>query len=777
MIRLRIPHSPTRSIPWAAASLCIVCAALAWSAEAPKPQTNDAAEATAQDEAPKPEITRDALKAKIADLESRITIAENLISPERAQMFGMSVSDMQDQSMTLRQLRSLLEDHIGLLDDMEETARTEADLQKEIAAYKGLSQPPPYAPWFVDTYRKAVEDKTLDVETAEVELSRAKDRVARAKADEGRVDTLLAKAREDAANNADVAATPRLEWQLDSVLARRELAQAMTPYAAMEVSFAERQVAFRKKMLEFLKRKHEDAKARLRYRASDLELKTGELRKKRESAQQALQKAHSKKDSAWQRLDSSRAALDAAPEESRDQAQAVVETRKMEADAAAAAVKILGQQLELSYAVEELWAARYALHTNRKSLKLADQRDRASGYSETFLSSRERLSAEARALWGAIQTLSRRIAEWQPADGDVALAQQKLKALQSQVENYPPLMADLADAALLAKYLQEEIVTEQAHLSFGERFQEVQRQIGTIWDYPLIKLEDSPLTIKKIVLALIILVAGFVCTRFVTRQIRRLLSARSDMDANVVATINRLVHYCLLAFVLLFAMYTVNIPLTVFTFFGGALAIGVGFGAQNLINNFISGLILMVERPIRIGDIIEVDGKAGRVAEIGARCSRLAVFSGVDILVPNSKLLEQNVINWTLSDQKRRYSVRIGVAYGSPTREVSKLMLKAVEDHGKILKNPEPVAVFQDFGDNSLTFEVFFWLPMNTSTDSRVVCSDIRHMIDKLFRDAAIDIAYPQRDLHVDFTKPLDVRIVPPDPAAETEPTGSGEPQ
>jgi len=182
----------------------------------------------------------------------------------------------------------------------------------------------------------------------------------------------------------------------------------------------------------------------------------------------------------------------------------------------------------------------------------------------------------------------------------------------------------------------------------------------------------------------------------------------------------------------------------------------------------------MIERPIRIGDIIEVDGKAGKVEDIGARCSRLMLFSGVDILVPNSKLLEQNVVNWTLSDQKRRYSVKVGVAYGSPTREVSKLIMKAVEDHGKILKTPEPVVAFQDFGDNSLIFEVFFWLALQ-STDSRIVCSDVRHRIDRLFRDAGIDIAYPQRDIHLDFVKPLDVRVVPKDPPTETDSKESGD--
>src|SRR4029079_13795478 len=125
---------------------------------------------------------------------------------------------------------------------------------------------------------------------------------------------------------------------------------------------------------------------------------------------------------------------------------------------------------------------------------------------------------------------------------------------------------------------------------------------------------------------------------------RRALRARPHIDPNATAAFERVVHYGLLALVVLGALYTVNIPLTIFTFFGGALAIGVGFGAQNLINNFISGLILMVERPIKIGDIVEIDGQRGRVVEIGARCSRVYLFTGIDILVPNSVFLEKSVV-------------------------------------------------------------------------------------------------------------------------------------
>jgi small-conductance mechanosensitive channel len=214
--------------------------------------------------------------------------------------------------------------------------------------------------------------------------------------------------------------------------------------------------------------------------------------------------------------------------------------------------------------------------------------------------------------------------------------------------------------------------------------------------------------------------------------------------------------------VIIIALITVKIPLTIFAFLGGALAIGVGFGAQNLINNFISGIILLFERPIKVGDIIEVEDTRGRVVTIGGRCSRVRRFDGIDILVPNSSFLEKNVVNWTLTDEVVRLSVSVGVAYGSPTQQVSDLMAGAAEAHEKILKQPQPVVLFEDFGDNALLFTIYFWSEVSPWMDFRIVASELRHEIDKLFAKAGITIAFPQRDVHLDSPTPIQVQIAKP---------------
>jgi small-conductance mechanosensitive channel len=210
----------------------------------------------------------------------------------------------------------------------------------------------------------------------------------------------------------------------------------------------------------------------------------------------------------------------------------------------------------------------------------------------------------------------------------------------------------------------------------------------------------------------------------------------------------------------IFALITVKIPLTVFAFMGGALAIVVGFGAQNLINNFISGLILLLEQPIKTEDIIEIDGMTGTVVSIGARCSQVKRFDGIDILVPNSEFLQKNVVNWTLSDSLLRLTIKFGVAYGSPTRNVSQIVRHVLEEHGKILKNPAPVVLFDDFGDSALIFIVNFWVNVDPELNNRIIASDFRHMLTKRLAEAGIVIAFPQRDVHLDTETPLKVSLV-----------------
>lgn len=284
-------------------------------------------------------------------------------------------------------------------------------------------------------------------------------------------------------------------------------------------------------------------------------------------------------------------------------------------------------------------------------------------------------------------------------------------------------------------------------------------QFREIWNYPLFTLSSgSVISVSQVALAVLIVVLGLVLGRWLVKLLE-LQFKRRDMDPNAAQTIKRLVFYFILVLVFLTALAMLEIPITALAFISGAVAIGVGFGAQNIINNLISGWILMSERPVRIGDFIEIDDHKGVVESIGNRSTVIRRVDGVHMLVPNSHMLERMVINWTLRDLRIRTIVRVGVAYGSPVERVRELLYQAVDEQSGALKEPPPLVVFEDFGDSALIFDAYFWAEVGGERELRLIRSDIRMHIDRLFRENDITIAFPQRDVHFYPGRPLEVRL------------------
>lgn len=292
-----------------------------------------------------------------------------------------------------------------------------------------------------------------------------------------------------------------------------------------------------------------------------------------------------------------------------------------------------------------------------------------------------------------------------------------------------------------------------------------------IWTAQLFHAGDTSIRLNQIVIALLVVVIGLWLARRVANRVAARLGKLKRIDPNFAAAAHKLVFFVLTLIALFIALPIAGIPMTIFTVLGGAFAIGVGFGAQNLCNNLICGLILMIERPVRLGDIVEIGDQQGKVEDIGNRCTRLRRFDGVDVLVPNSSILQNPLINWTLKDADVRGSVAVGVAYGSPVDTVRDLIDRAAQEHGRILRSPQPEVLFTDFGDNALGFEVLFWTAVTRPLDLRRIESDLRFRIDKLFREAEISISFPQRDVHLDTLRPLEVRLsrdAPPQAPADS---------
>lgn len=188
-----------------------------------------------------------------------------------------------------------------------------------------------------------------------------------------------------------------------------------------------------------------------------------------------------------------------------------------------------------------------------------------------------------------------------------------------------------------------------------------------------------------------------------------------------------------------------------------ALSVGIGFGLQEIIANFISGLIILFERPIRVGDTVTVGDTTGVVTRINIRATTITNWDRQELLVPNKEFITTRLLNWSLSDPIVRVVIPVGIAYGSDVSRAMELMIDAAKEHENVLDSPAPSVAFEGFGDNALSLYLRVFLP---SMDNRMsTITDLHGAINRKFNDAAIAIAFPQRDVHLDTSGPIDIRL------------------
>ncbi len=246
--------------------------------------------------------------------------------------------------------------------------------------------------------------------------------------------------------------------------------------------------------------------------------------------------------------------------------------------------------------------------------------------------------------------------------------------------------------------------------------------------------------------AIAILVAVYV-SRVLQFVLEEEVLPRVRLPRGVPYAISTSARYTVLTLGFLAAVSAAGVDLSSLAFIAGALSVGIGFGLQNVVGNFVSGLILLFERPIQAGDTITVGTVMGEVRRIGIRASVVRDFDGAEVLVPNANLLSEMVVNWTLSDRRRRMEILIGVAYGTDPRRVLALLRETVEGEERLLKDPAPSVQFLEFGESSLDFRVRAWTDdFDNFWDLR---SDLIVRINRAIADAGIQIPFPQRDLHV----------------------------
>ncbi|MCB0351122.1 MAG: mechanosensitive ion channel [Bdellovibrionales bacterium] len=304
----------------------------------------------------------------------------------------------------------------------------------------------------------------------------------------------------------------------------------------------------------------------------------------------------------------------------------------------------------------------------------------------------------------------------------------------------------------------EELENEAAKLAVKES-ERVLWTFGQIWNFQLFEVDGSSITLGKVLIALLLAIVSYHLSNIISRSISKRAIRRFRMQSSLQYALERFLFYIIYIIFILFTLQLLSIPITIFTVIGGGLAIGIGFGSQNVVNNFISGVIVMVEQPVRVGDWIELEGIFGHVEKIGARSTVMRTMQNKQIIVPNSFFLEKIFTNWTLADDIVSSSVAIGVSYGSDTTLVKNLLLQAAAEHPNVLKEPAPFVFFQDFGDSSLNFSLFFRIKFSGETTANRVASDLRFRIDEIFKQNNVSIPFPHRELILNPKRAINVRI------------------
>ncbi len=271
--------------------------------------------------------------------------------------------------------------------------------------------------------------------------------------------------------------------------------------------------------------------------------------------------------------------------------------------------------------------------------------------------------------------------------------------------------------------------------------------------YPIFSLGQAQITLWTILYLLALTVALF----FVAGRLKTLLAdrilARRQVEIGVREAIGKLARYAALVVGFMIILQSAGIDLTGFAVLAGALGVGIGFGLQNVVSNFVSGLVILFERPIKVGDRIEIGEIAGNVTDISIRATTVITNDNISIIVPNGRFISDQVINWSYNDPTVRFRIPVGVSYDADPEQVRRLLLEVAAENPATLKEPAPAVTFEEFGESSLNFVLRVWTRELSARPGRFR-SDINFAIHRKFREHGIEVPFPQRVVHMRRAEP-----------------------
>jgi len=701
---------------------------------------------------------------------------------------GAPPEDAIERRSLLEMIVRTLERQIDAQDDLAIVQRDRAALAAKRSAWQGLGSGP-HSLSLADGLREAAQTAAERLKAAEAKLalfdrevesfrSRLRDAEAKARL-----------AEERAAEKTDPAEAARRAWARDLAQLRVRALGTVLAGVDSRAALVREEIAESREALEFAQLQVREASRSMAFTREDYARVNARLDKNKAALQVELAESQARASArrdALARAQAGLAVARAAPPRAGESPEAGAR-RRLELERAVTLARAQAENANLAYDIARalldaaaadraIWEYRFQLANEKDGGKLRATYERVDAMLAQMAPWRQFAEREVMLARSQVREQEARLADAATAD-ERAAARDLLAAYRDRVGIY--------DRALRAIERQQGSLERwKAEFADGRHVRPMLAYLGDayygarefgreVWNFELFTAEDTlevdgrkivttrSVTVGKSIGAVLVLALGYFASAWFARRVERQLVARFRADPNVARIARRWLMTILVAVLFVLALDLVKIPLTIFAFLGGALAIAFGFGAQNLLKNLISGIMLLVERPLKIGDVVEIGGIVGKVTNISIRSSTIRTAEGIETLVPNSALVENNVTNWTLSSSEVRRTLRIGVAYGSDTRKVAEALLAQAGRHGQVLKTPAPRVIFEEFGDSALVFALEFWIDFGQGADSRQIGSDLRFMIEKALEEAGIAVPYPQRDVRLSAGGPLRVEVVP----------------
>lgn len=714
------------------------------------------------------------LKAHLADTEAGLAAIEKEQLPP-----GISEEERKQRRATLGELAMHYRIRVNRLQDFAEL-ETSPTLIKDQSGIPTLEEAPSYSFLAVDQLRElgqslvqALAALAATATTLNREYENESDNLAK-------LNALARQAAERLEASPSAETAPALRWRRDLAQLQARAKGLLVSGIDLERKITATREAIDRGRLEQVRATIARTKGKIHFSNEDLGGAKAALEAERAGITAELQGLTQLNEAAATNLREAENSLaegakTGAPPENTLDLQRALELRHAEKDANSQRARLLLLRLQGINREEGIWEQRWSLSRSADAATLAKataeiQRTREDlGLLASFVDQR---FAQYRDLLVEREGLARQ----GQIDKDVQHHTELAGIYRQRLAAFTDLQQRLATLGRLLDRWSEDVETASSLHPVTSRLQTgliaLWEGAQALWDFEVFTVEDRievdgriitgnrGVTVGKFVSALLILALGYWLSRWLSRRVERWAVTRGGMDAAHAKIARRWVDSMGLVILAIIALIWVKIPLTAFAFLGGAVAIGLGFGMQTLLKNLISGLMILIERPFHLGDLVEVGNIRGRVSDIGVRSSVVRDPHGIETLIPNSSFLEQNVTNWTYTHKRVRFSVQVGVAYGSELRKVRDVLEGVAQRHGLVLREPPPFVLLDDFGPDALLVSLNFWLELRQEVDRFLVQSDLRFMIAEALPDAGILIAYPQRDLHIDTSRPLEIQLM-----------------